>query len=166
MLSNPNSLIYFRLGTEIFFNHIFQIYKIKDLVKISYVKTDLESNNIVLNKTFELSSLENDVITILDIQNILNWLLTNLEDAKALKIISNELNIFKTKIEIKNGLITEDLDKLSPKLLMDKTFEEISTLINANKEEYFNLIRQQFEDTINLNYNLEDLGNSRVLKKE
>lgn len=71
------------------------------------------------------------------------------------------MKTFASKMDIQKGLIDEELDLLSPKLLIDKSFDEICSLVNENKDDYFKLIREQFEEKTNFN---KEKSHSKVLK--
>ena len=60
-------------------------------------------------------------------------------------IALEEIEIFKNKIAQKKGLVKEELTLLSPKLLIDKPLDEIKSLIEESKEDYFDLVKEQFE---------------------
>ena len=52
---------------------------------------------------------------------------------------------------------------LSPKLFIDMPFEEIYSMINENRDDYFRLIKEQFEMAINMRESLGK-GQSKILK--
>lgn len=88
---------------------------------------------------------------------------TEFEDDTFIQFVINELKTFANKMDIQKGLVEEELDPLSPKLLTNKSFEEIYNLVSANKEEYFKLIREQFESATNI-IQAKENGQSRILK--
>ena len=98
-----------------------------------------------------------------ELQKIVDILTKNYED-KFIKIVAEELNTFAKKIDIKEGLIKEELDELSPKLLLNKSFEEICNMIYTNKKGYFEMISNQFENATNIS-NSKDKGITKTLKK-
>lgn len=112
---------------------------------------------------FDLPILEEGNITNEEVENIRIELKKRFPNDAFIQIILDELAIFKQKIEIRKGLVEEELDPLSPKLLTNKSFEEICDLVSANKEEYFKLIREQFESATNIAQAKEN-GQSRILK--
>lgn len=107
--------------------------------------------------------IDNGNITSLEIRNITEVLDTEFEDDTFIHFVINELKTFANKMDIQKGLVEEELDPLSPKLLTNKSFEEICDLVSANKEEYFKLIREQFESATNITQTKEN-GQSRILK--
>ena len=163
-----NSAMMFRFGTGDGIHHSLQLYKGKDAISVMYhsEKHHYEEKyyeETIANEEYGLPNLSDGPISSEEIQNLLSSLQARLEDNEVLDIISNELNTFGTKIDIRKGLVQEELDPISPKLFMDKSFDEICALISANKDDYFGLIREQFETAINVNGTPEK-GQSKVLK--
>lgn len=117
----------------------------------------------LISEHFDLPILEEGNITNEEVGNIRVELEKRFPNDNFIQIILNELAIFKQKIEIRKGLVEEELDPLSPKLLTNKPFEEICDLVSANKEEYFKLVREQFESATNIAQEKEN-GQSRILK--
>ena len=77
--------------------------------------------------------------------------------------IPNELNNFDTETDIKKGMLQEEFDLVFLKLLMNKSFDEICSLVSANKDFYFSLIREQLEIATYVNESLKK-GKSKVKK--
>lgn len=163
-----NSAMMFRFGTGDGIHHSLQVYKGKDAISVMYhsEKHHYEGKyyeETIANEEYGLPNLSDGTISSEEIQNLLSSLQARLEDNEVLDIISNELNTFGTKIDIRKGMVQEELDPISPKLFMDKSFDEICALISANKDDYFGLIREQFETAINVNGTPEK-SQSKVLK--
>lgn len=118
---------------------------------------------VVACKEARYPRLDNGNITSLEIRNITKVLDTEFEDDTFIQLVINELKTFANKMDIQKDLVEEELDPLSPKLLTNKSFEEIYDLVSANKEEYFKLISEQFETATNIAKEKEN-GQSRILK--
>ena len=58
---------------------------------------------------------------------------------------------FINKLEIQKGFKEEPIDELSPKEFINKTFEEIYTLVSNDKDKFFDLISNQFHNATNIN---------------
>lgn len=165
---NIKSAMIFKFGTENSIHHSLQVYKGKDEINIMYhsKKHHYEGNyyeETVSNEEYSLPNLSDGTISSEEIQNVLASLQARLGNTVVLDIISNELNTFGTKIDIRKGIVQEVLDPVSPKLFIDKSFDEICALVSANKDDYFRLIREQFEIAANINRTPEK-GKSKVLK--
>ncbi len=166
--NNIKSTIIFKFGTGENLHHELQIYK-SDNIRILFNTKKIHINRqsfkinkeIICNEDYSLPILDNGNITSAEIQAILSSLNSRIKDEIALEIISNELNTFRTKIDIRKGLVSEKLDELSPQKFIDKSFADIATLISSQKKEYFQLIKNQFEKVANINY---EEGQTRVLK--
>ena len=89
-------------------------------------------------------------ITSREIRNITEVLDTEFEDDIFIQFVINELKVFANKMDIEKGILEEELEPLSPKVLINKTFDEIYTLVNSNKNDYFNLISEQFISATNI----------------
>ncbi len=165
---NIKSAMIFRIGTEDGIHHSLQVYKGRDVISVMYHsdKHHYEENyyeETIANEEYDLPNLSDGTISSEEIQNILSSLQARLGDIKAFSAISNELNTFGTKIDIRKGIVQEELDPLSPKIFIDKPFDEICSLVSANKDDYFRLMREQFETATNINRNSEKVQ-SKVLK--
>lgn len=84
-----------------------------------------------------------------ELENIIVTLQEEFSNDVFIGLVSNELKTFKEKIDIRKGLVQEELDPLSPKLLFDKTFDEIERLVIADKSYYFDLISDKFNEVAN-----------------
>lgn len=76
-------------------------------------------------------------------------------------MVLQELQIFNEKIKLNEGLVQENLDTLSPKLLRDKSFKEIYDEVILNLDTYFDLAEEQFKTNTNIG---EEKEKHRVLK--
>lgn len=165
---NINSAMIFRFGTGDALHHSLQVYKSNDAISIIFhsEKHHYEENYRVVtiaNEEYGLPILSDGTISSEEIQNILASLQVRLSDNDVLDIIANELNTFGTKIDIRKGIVQAKPDPISPKLFIDKSFDEICTLVSANKAVYFGLIKEQFETAANINQTLEK-GQVKILK--
>lgn len=163
------SAMLFKIGTEEEgIHHSLQIYKGKDTTRVMYhskryhddVKDYYEE--VIADEKYSLPNLSDNTISSEEIQNILLSLQERLEGNIVLDIISTELNTFDKKINIRKGLVQEELAPLSPKLFMDKSLDEISTLVSANKEDYFNVMKNQFELATNIDKSSEIPENRKI----
>lgn len=165
---NTNSAMIFKVITEDGIRHSLQLYKSNEVISVIYnaKKHCYEGESCVetiSDKGYTLPNLSDGTISSEEIKNILSSLPKELGDNTIFDIISNELNEFGTKIDIRKELIQETLDPLSPKLLIDKTNDEICNMIGQNKETYFKLIRDQFDSATNITKTIE--SNKSLTKK-
>ena len=148
--------------------HFIEIYKNNSTIHIKYNAIKIDYNNpgndeIIANQEFDLPLLNTHSISSGEIQTILTTLQTHYNDNEFINLISKELKIFGNKIDVRKGLVEEEIDMLNPKLYINKPFNIISELVNENKEEYFDLISKQFESATNIDLNKEK-GLQKVLK--
>lgn len=120
---------------------------------------------VVASKQARYPRIDDGNITSLEIRNIIEVLDTEFEDDTFIQIVINELKNFANKMDIQKGIVQEELDPLSPKLFIDKSFDEICTLVSANKDDYFRMIREQFETATNINRTLEK-NQAMILKSD
>lgn len=124
---------------------LLEIYKNSELINIKYHK----ENNLIENdkdmqvlfESIEIPILKKGKISVLEIYSIIK----ELKKDMFINIVVNELNNFSEKIYIKDKLMMEEFDPLSPKLLLSKDFYVILDAISRGKDGYFNLIDSQFE---------------------
>lgn len=128
-----------------------EIYKTNEGINVIYTVTDYEGK--VNTDSFDIKvsgTKTSEPISTIDIQNIIECL--NLKYPNEFTtMVSSQLIEFDKKIKIRKGLIEEEQDLLSPKLLMNKTFEEIENQIGTDIEGYFELIEKQFYDATHIN---------------
>lgn len=105
---------------------------------------------VVAHKEARYPRLDNGNITSLEITNITEVLDTEFEDNIFIQFVINELKTFANKMDIQKGVVEEEFDPLSPKLFVDKSFDEICALVSTNKNDYFNLISEQFASATNI----------------
>lgn len=164
--TDVNSAMIFKFGTGFGRHYSLQAYKSEDKIKVMYSSTEYQSKEddggTIVNKEYYLPNLSNGTISNEEIQNISSLLKIQLEDNKALETILEELNTFGTKINIRRGLVQEEIDSISPKLFINRTFDEICSLVDANKDYYFNLVKGQFENLTNASENQGE--RSKVLR--
>lgn len=168
--------IVFRGGTDNGIHHVFTIFKTKNKAaniiesednKINYdiylkyeaIKWEnfKEENGmpnhrkvVVAHKEARYPRIDNGNITNIEIRNITEVLDTEFEDNIFIQFIINELKTFANKIDVRKGLLEEAAEPLSPKLFINKSFNEIYTLVNENKKYYFQLISEQFTSATNI----------------
>ncbi len=121
-------------------HHSIIINKIGSNAHIFYYagKNDDKSEELVI------PLLNSDKISNNDLQMIITELQTKYSDDKFISLVAKELMLFGNKIDIKNGLVKEELDVLNPRLFIKKSFDEIVKLVSENKENLFNLVLEQF----------------------
>lgn len=163
---DTNSAIVFYIKTTDDRHHILEIYKGNYVINIKYYCEEYsqgKSGRIknVTNGEYNLLNLSDGNITSMEIQNILSFLQPILKGKMVFEVLCNELNIFSKKMDINNGVLEEEVDPLSPKVLIDKSFDEIYDLVYENKEYYFKMINEQFEESAGINLN----NQVRALKK-
>ena len=88
---------------------------------------------------------------------------TEFEDNTFIQFVIKELETFGNRMDIQKGVLEEELDVLLPKVFIDKTFAEIYDLVSSDKEEYFRIIKEQFENATHIR-RVEEKGKSKILK--
>jgi len=130
---------------------IYEIYKNNECINIKYYKHNNVIDNVenieVHSENIELPILNSGKISVLEIDLIMNAL----KNDGFINIVINELNRFVKKICIKDRFIEEVYDPLSPRLLLDKDFEFIASVIEKNKDAYIKLISDEFRMISGLN---------------
>ena len=119
---------------------------------------------IIATKELQVAKVNDDNISSLEIQNILEQLTTKENDDIDnifIQTVINELRNFINKLEVQKGLKEEEIDELSPKEFINKTFEEIYTLVSKDKDKFFDLISNQFHEATNIKL---EQGYTKVLK--
>lgn len=118
---------------------------------------------VVASKKARYPRIDDGNITTRELKNITKVLDTEFEDNTFIQFVIKELEIFGNRMDIQNGVLEEVLDVLSPELFVDKTFAEIYDLVSSNKDEYFRIIKEQFENATHIK-RVEEKGKSKVLK--
>ena len=119
---------------------------------------------IIAAKEFQVAKVNDDNISSLEIQNILEQLTAKENediDNIFIQTVINELMNFINKLEIQKGFKEEPIDELSPKEFINKTFEEIYTLVSNDKDKFFDLISNQFHNATNIKL---EQGHTKILK--
>ena len=147
--------------------HSIEIYKNNSIIHIKYhvvrINYNNSTNDIIIDQDLYLPLLNPGSIYNEEIRTILTTLQEQYSNDEFINLISNELTTFGKKIDIRKGIVEEENDMLNPKLFINKSFDDISELINANKEVYFELISRQFESATNIDLK-EEKGFSKVLE--
>lgn len=130
---------------------LLEIYKNDECINIKYHKRNnvIESDNDfeVLFENTEFPILNKGKINVLEIDLIINELKRDL----FINMVVNELTRFSKKIYIKDKMIEEEYDPLSPGLLLDKEFDIIADVVSKNEEGYMSFIRNEFNIIANIN---------------
>ena len=159
--NNTSAMIFY--GYTEYSSHSLEIYKRDSNAHIKYNVRERGYGDIIEDQELTIPLLSSGNISNADIQIILTTLQNQYSSDEFINLVSCELTSFGKKIDIKNGVIQEENDMLSPKLFINKSFDEIGELIGKNKEEYFKLISEQFETATNINKNKEK-GHTKSLK--
>ncbi|HIR59681.1 MAG TPA: hypothetical protein IAB38_06485 [Candidatus Onthousia excrementipullorum] len=119
---------------------------------------------IIAKKELQVAKINDDNISSLEIQSILEQLTAKENediDNIFIQTVINELMNFINKLEIQKGFKEEPIDELSPKEFINKTFEEIYTLVSNDKDKFFDLISNQFHNATNIKL---EQGHTKILK--
>lgn len=119
---------------------------------------------IIAKKELQVAKINDDNISSLEIQSILEQLTAKENediDNIFIQTVINELMNFINKLEIQKGFKEELIDELSPKEFINKTFEEIYTLVSNDKDKFFDLISNQFHNATNIKL---EQGHTKILK--
>ena len=169
--SNIKSAMILKMRTKDSVNHSLKIYK-SDVISVMYLSNKLEKFNedyhykTIAQEEYGLPNLSDGTITSEEIQHILSSLQKRLGNSIVFNVIKNELNTFGTKIDvidIRKEAVQEEPDPISPKLFIDKPFDEICSLVSEKKDDYFKLIKEQFETAAGINKTKEKAP-TKVLK--
>lgn len=147
--------------------HDLEIQKTDDGISIKYEVKDWRSfpnPSIALRDNYLIPNIENGNITIPEVEILIQELQSRYNNDIFIQFIISELLTFKRKLEIKNNILQEIINPLSPELLMDQSFDDIYTLINGNKEYYFRLASKQLEEEANITETLKK-GLTKVLNR-
>lgn len=145
-----------------------EIYKNKDDIQIKYhvcrhFREEGAEPKTILDQVINLPIKSSGKLTLEELQSIIELLKTQYASDEFIELVLRELQVFEEKIRVNEGLAKEELDILSPKLLIDKSFAEIYEEVNLNAETYFDLAKQQFESATNIDGQGEK-GKVKVLK--
>lgn len=119
---------------------------------------------IIAKKELQFAKNNDDNISSIEIQSILEQLTAKENediDNIFIQTVINELMNFINKLEIQKGFKEEPIDELSPKEFINKTFEEIYTLVSNDKDKFFDLISNQFHNATNIKL---EQGHTKILK--
>lgn len=167
--------IVFKGGTDKGIHHVLTVFKTKsqDNNRNEFEKNGLDYNIHLKYEAIKLENFKDDEglpdcreivvaskddwykgntngnITSLEIQNIIERLNTEFSDNVFIQFVIKELRAFANKMDIQKGIGEEEIEPLSPKIFINKTFDEIYALVSRNKDDYFNLISDQFEALTN-----------------
>lgn len=136
-------------GSRFSHRNTLTISKNKEKIVIEY--DDFDLNNVESNtfsnrfKKVNFPILSDGRITIEEINNVIETLSEMVVQDEFLDVVKGELNNFMEQLNTRDILVDEQVDPLEPKLLIDKSFDEIYNMISANKEYYFKLISEQVE---------------------
>lgn len=131
--------------------HLLEIYKDSNYITISHRVQNNMLDEVevkkVSNESIELPVIANGKISINELHRIIDSL-----DKKDefIQMVLSDILFFIKKIYIKNGLVEEEFDPLSPRLLLNKDFDLISMAIARNKSGYFRFIDEQFNSKNNV----------------
>lgn len=165
-----NSAIIFKGGTGDAHHHSLEIYKtdetthLKYYVKRNYYDECAHTETLV-DQQFDLPILNVGNISSEELHSIIATLQEQFKEDDFIRLVSDELKTFGMKMDIRKGFVQEELNPLSPKLLLDKTFDEIQDLVIANKNDYFSLISEQFDSAVNIG-SLAEKEQVKVLKSK
>lgn len=131
--------------------HLLEIYKDSNYITISHRVQNNMLDEVevkkVSNESIELPVIANGKISINELHRIIDSL-----DKKDefIQMVLSDILFFIKKIYIKNGLVEEEFDPLSPRLLLNKDFDLIFMAIARNKSGYFRFIDEQFNSKNNV----------------
>lgn len=151
--NNVSAMIFYGFTEDS--SHSLEIYKNDSSARINYTVRERGYGDIIVNQELTIPLLNTGNISSDEIQIILTTLQNQYSDDEFINLVSCELTSFGNKIDIKNGVVQEENDMLSPKLFINKSFDEIGKIIDKNKDEFFKLISEQFETATNINKNRE-----------
>ncbi len=153
-LDKAKSTFIFRETNDLAIRHILNIYKYFDKIHIKYniVKYEKNKEKTLYKRKKDIISLSPNNITISEINNIINVLKNEFKYNSFMINVISELTTFKNKIQEKNGLYKkEEKEIVTPKKFFDMKEEDLIKEITLHKEQYFNLLEQDYQNIINSN---------------
>ena len=141
--------------------HTLQVYKKDRSILVAYQAEKIKE--VEKKIEYALSTMTDGTISNREIQNIIHSFPTKIGESLFVLLVEKELNQFGTKLDIQKGLAKEVIDPLSPKVLMDQSFDEIGSRLSSQKEEYFRLGQVQFDQYIHKENDLEK-SKTKILK--
>ncbi len=184
IFSGKKSIIIFKGGTDNAIHHYLTIYKIDNLqqskdesnqgIYLNYEAIKWENFTdengipqcrrvVVASKDSVYAKLQIGSITSSEIKYIINDLVSSFKDNKFIQLIVSELQNFANKMDIQKRIREEKIDLLSPKQFINKSFDEIYTLVGENIDEYFKIADDQFTN-LTSNLILEEKQKIKILK--
>lgn len=170
ILSDKNNISTIVIACGIYKDIIFPhrnalvISKNRENIVINCEDTDINCSENNICKEFKLPILSDGKITIEEIKTARKTLDGMGLNDVFLDAVKGELNNFIEQLNTRDVLVDEQIDPLAPKLLMNKSFDEIYNMISTNKEYYFKLISEQFESITN-DLNEDKKDEKRLLRK-
>ncbi len=134
-------------NTNTTYYHDLEITKTMDKLQGKYSVFTPGKINCILNDNFEILNFGNNPLE--EVDTIIKTLYNKYTEDIFIQFIISELERFKEKLELKNGLVQEVINPLSKEVLINKTFDEIQDLVSTNKDEYFRLVKEQYDSIIN-----------------
>ncbi len=126
----------------------FEIYKINDKLIIKCITKSWDAIEYWKDNTkeHELPIISKGRITAEEIRYLVNYLQPMYNDIITDGLFYNELLKYADMLDNRETLILEETDPLSPKRLINTSFEEILEEIGNNKDKYFDLAQKEFEE--------------------
>lgn len=132
------------------YRHSLEIYKNGSNAIIMYNVIERDFDEIIVNQQLTIPLLNTGNISSDEIQTIITTLQKQYNNDEFINLVLCELLSFGKKIDIRKGLVEEEIDMLNPKLYINKSFDDIAELIDNNKENFFKLIAEQFKSSTNI----------------
>ena len=144
-----SSAIVFSGWTEYRKHHFLEIYKYDDVINVKYQRVDNNHQQVtdtLLN--IKLGGYKSVNITSEGIEDVISVLEAEFSNNGFISVTVDQLREFQKRMNIRSGILEEEIDPLSPKLLIDKSFTEIFDLVSTNKKDYFELVSEQFREAL------------------
>lgn len=147
---DSDSLMLFSGFIDHFINRL-AIYKCNGFfIKYNY-ETNLSNDeknrdNTVIDNSMYVPMKTAGKITSEEIDILIDYILLEYPNNEFINLAIEDLKCFKNKIDENNKEKERDEDLLDPKLFLDKSIAEIADLIASDKDNYFSLIKQQFNN--------------------
>lgn len=119
-----------------------EIYKTNSFSHIKYSVRN-KKNEVLSTEEYDLPICKIGNITPEDIQIIINYLQGKYSNDEFIDMVITNLLEFAKRIDIKNNP-TKDNNMLSPKVLIDKSFDEIGEYVYNNRKKYLDLMLNEF----------------------
>ena len=130
--------------------NLLEICKTKECIGVRYVVSDMNLN-VITNREFNIANRNLETICPSEIAEVIGALNTEYGEDEFIRLATTKLENFGERINIRKGQLIALCDGLDPKIFLYRTMGEIATIVLRNKDAYFDLAREEFEQATTIN---------------